>query len=237
MKESEDSVEKVLMFSGGMDSIVAWYYTGKPACVHVTGHSRYSFEELYAVTKFMERHEEMECEIVEMDWLADFEEEDATIPLRNAHFAMIGAHFADKVLIPCQLGEQNIPDRSPQFFTEVSSLLSYLQKRPVKVDPVFPNMTKQDMVKWYLDSGHNRAELWLSYSCFSGKTGRCGECSACFRTAVALDSCDILPERFFMKDIWKWEGIKDYIHKMDKGQYEEKRTKQTMSVLKKHGLV
>ena len=228
--------KKVLLFSGGMDSVVAWRYLGEPFCVHVTGHSRYSGAELDSACDFFYRNS-VQYASVDMTWLQRFEEPDATIPLRNAHFAMIGAHYGDKVYIPCQLGEQSIPDRSPAFFAEMTVVLTQLTGRTIVVSPVFPHMTKQDMLHWYLKKGFSLEDIHKAYSCFSDTGERCGSCAACFRTAIALDYCHVLPDNYFERDIWKWEGIQEYITKLQDGKYEPHRTRQTLNVLRKRGLV
>ena len=226
-------MSKVLLFSSGLDSFIAWHFLSKPPCLHITGHSRYSFHELVTIHGIRLHTPDMKLKIVDWrDWLKEFEEPDANIPLRNAHFAMVAAHFGNTVYMPCQRGEQEIPDRSPRFFNMISELISYLSGREVKVVPVFPDMTKQDMVSWYINQGLFKEELYHTYSCFSGEIVRCGECSACFRTAVALDYNNILPDKFFTKDIWSWEGITGYVERLKDEKYEQRRAEQTKQVLR-----
>lgn len=227
-------MSRVLLFSSGLDSRIAWEFLDKPKCIHITGHSRYSKYELEAVRNM----EIPNLDILDIgNWMRKYEEPDATIPMRNAYFCMIAANYGDEICLVCQLGEQSIPDRSNKFFREQSNLLSYLVGRHIEINPVFPNTSKQSMIKWYLEVGYDKKELYKTYSCFSEKVRRCAECASCFRTAVALDYNNILPNNFFAKDIWKWDGIKTYISKLNRGEYEELRTIQTIEVLKKRGIV
>jgi len=228
---------RILLLSSGIDSLCAFYTLNKPSCLHITSHSRYSAKELHSIYEFQERHLELSLEIVEMRCLRKFEEDDASIISRNSFFAHIGALYADIVYLVCQRGEQTIPDRSLRFFEDISALLSYLHGRPKLVDAVFTQDTKQDMVKKYLELGYPKEELLTTYSCESAEPGRCGQCKMCARTAIALDYCSILPEDFFVRDIWKWPDWQDYIRKMRNGLYEKRRTEQTLGVLSKRGLV
>jgi len=168
--------------------------------------------------------------------LRGFEEPDANIPSRNSFFAHVGALYADTVYLVCQRGEQTIPDRSPRFFEDISALLSYLHGWPKRVDPVFADTTKMDMVAWALSNGVPKEELLATYSCFSEEPGRCGRCKACLRTAVALDSSAILPNNFFNRDIWMWSGWKDYKTRIESGGMEERRAQQTREVMVRRGI-
>ena len=227
---------RILLFSSGIDSLVAWYFLDKPLCLHITSHSRYSDKELMCIYEHEDWHPELNVEIVELECLRKFEEADANIPSRNSFFAHIGALYADTIYLVCQRGEQTIPDRSPKFFEDISALLSYLHGRPKRVDTVFSEMTKQDMVAWALSKRVSKEELWSTYSCFSAEPGRCGRCKACLRTAVALDYNNILPDNFFNHDIWEWGGWQDYRVGIESGNMEERRALQMREVMVRRGI-
>ncbi len=223
----------ILLFSGGVDSTIAWFYLGKPRCLHITGHSRYSDKELNTVKKFRNRHPEMGLRKISMYWMRGLETEDAHIPNRNGYFVDAAAAYGDHIYLPCQKGEQSIPDRTPEFAADKSRYLSTQFERPITVDLVFSDWTKQDMTKWAKE--HDLIdEVLNSYSCFSVEEGQCGACAACFRMAVALDYNNILPTTFFKRDIWKWDGIQGYIKRLKSGDYEKTREEQTCQVLRKH---
>ena len=229
-------MSKVLLLSSGLDSLVAWYFLGKPNCLHVMGHSRYSWKELECILKFKDKHPETEVSIVGANWLSQFEEPDANIPARNLFFIDVASHFADEIYLVCQLGEMSIPDRNDKFFSDISKMLTFLYQKKKVVSPVFGNLTKMDMVKWALENGVPKEELLGAYSCFSGTGTRCGRCAACFRAAVALDYCSILPNNFFDENIWEAPIISEYIRRLKDGKYEQRRAEQTIQVLIKCGL-
>ena len=230
-------MKEVLCFSAGIDSLIAWRFLYKPFCLHVIGNTRYWFEEMEAVLRVRSAHPKMKLDINSQTWLRDFEEEDANIAARNLLFVDIAAHYGDKIYLVAQRGEQSIPDRSPEFFSRVSELLSFLYNKEKIVSPVFGDKTKADMVMEYLQRGFPPEELWSTYSCFTKGPGRCGRCKACFRTAWALDYANILPNDFFKEDVWKWDNWADYVERIGRGEIEERRAEQTMVVLKKRGIV
>ena len=172
----------------------------------------------------------------ELSWLQEFEESDANIVGRNGLFCFIAAYYGDTIYLPCQLGEQSIPDRNPASLEQLSNVLTIFFGRKKTIDIVFPTSTKQDLVKLYLDSGYPKDELLKCYSCESSKEGRCGSCKMCTRVAIALDYNNILPDNYFRNDIWKWEGWSEYISKIKAGKYEQRRSDQTTYVLQKRGL-
>ena len=228
---------RILLLSAGIDSFCSWYILNKPSCIHVTGHSRYSNQELETVIRLKEQHPEMELRIIYgQEWLQEFEEENANIDARNLLFVDIAAHYGDTIYLVCQRGEMSIPDRSPEFFEKMNELLTFLYGKHKRVWPVFVNETKADLVQKYLQKGFPVEELLQTYSCFSGERGRCGRCAACARTAWALDFNSILPDNFFNQDIWEWSGWNDYIRRIKNNEIEERRASQTKELLVRRGI-
>ena len=64
----------------------------------------------------------------------------------------------------------------------------------------------------------------------------CGACSACFRKWIALEAAGIESWQWFTKDIREWKGIKEYITRIKKGEYDIQRSQETQAVLEKYGL-
>src|SRR3990167_28853 len=155
----------ILLLSSGLDSLCAWYYLNKPECIHISGHSRYSGAELNYVHRFQARNPNVSLRIIyDQDWMREFEEPDANINARNLFFVDIAAHYADKIYLVCQLGEQSIPDRSVRFKHSIGELLSFLYGKRKEVSFVFDGMTKQDMVSWYIYQGYPAEDLFSCYS-------------------------------------------------------------------------
>jgi len=226
-----------LLLSGGVDSYVAYLYLGKPPCIYIDTGAKYSIRESAAVDELMFHNRDLGLKKNFSLDLREFEHPDANIPFRNLLLITIAAEYFDKIFIVCQRGEQSIPDRTNKFFEDASKLLSYLKGTKVEIVNVFADMTKQDIVAWYLTNSHDIDILKkYTWSCFDNKRGRCGECATCFRLWVALRYNNVDTTGWFMNDVRLWGGIPDYVRKMKAGEYELRRTEQTMQVLKKEGL-
>jgi len=167
--------------------------------------------------------------------LADWEEKDANIPLRNAFLVMIASKYDKDVALIVQQGEMNIPDRSLEFFNQFTSTLQLLWGEPATVFTPFFTMTKTDMVLWYLNRGFDKDLLISTRSCYSPGDNPCGNCAACFRRWVAFTNNDL--EEEYERPINKFDGLKKYVDKMRRGLYEEKRTDETLMALKKAGII
>ena len=231
-------MSEILLLSSGLDSFVSWHFLGKPPALHITGHSRYSKPELRYVLLMKQFHPEMNLRIIDIgSWLKEFEEPDANLVARNSLFCHIAAYYADTIFLPCQLGEQSIPDRNPENLRVLANTLSVFYGKPKEINIVFPNRTKQGIVKLYLEQGLSHKELTeITYSCMSGRSTRCGECGMCARTSIALEYNGIETKGLFKKNIWKWSGWGNYVNKLKKGEYEPTRTREWIEVLKKRGI-
>jgi 7-cyano-7-deazaguanine synthase in queuosine biosynthesis len=223
------------MFSGGLDSLIAWYYLGKPKVVHVSLGHRYAASELVTVTS-LAKQLDMDLVIDKRLSLGDYEAPDAYIPMRNLFLAMIGALYGDRVYMVFQYGEQSIPDRSPAFLEKATEMLSFLNGRKIIVDSTFLTMTKADMIKWYLNEYKGDPSiLSRTFSCYSDHLMMpCGACAACFRRWVAFE-LNCLPTKF-LNDITTWPGIKGYVDRIKAGKYDLIRAAEIETVLRRHGL-
>jgi 7-cyano-7-deazaguanine synthase in queuosine biosynthesis len=226
------------MFSGGLDSLIAWFYLGKPHCLYVDLGHKYAEKEKEHIYKLQEI---LPIDVIfdqRLD-LGDLEEKDAFIPLRNAFLALIGSYYADEVIIVCQKGELNLSDRDNRFRDLSSLYLEHLWGKEIKVTTPFSNMTKQDMVKWFLKQD-NFIKLNLldilksSRSCYNNHHKECGQCPACFRKWIALEANNIPCRDWFENDPSQWEGIQTYIKKFKLDQYDAERSEQSTNILRRY---
>jgi 7-cyano-7-deazaguanine synthase in queuosine biosynthesis len=197
---------RILLYSGGLDSLIAWYYLDKPQRMYVDLGTKYSSLEWLSITQYAPGLDESILYRIHMAW-GVYEKEDAWLPMRNLLLTMLAAaEGADKIYLVAQKGEQSIPDRSPDFFKQTSELLSFHNGRDIVVDPVFPHMDKSEMVKWYLDNGYDPRYLLNAFSCYS-KSSPCGQCSACWRKFIALMDNGVGCEHIFLNDIRAWGEV------------------------------
>lgn len=218
----------ILLFSGGLDSYIAWHYLRNPKTLYCAIGHRYQLQEIDAISTLIPNT------IIDGRLnLHDWEEEDANIPMRNAFFFMIASHYDDEICLVVQKGEMSIPDRSSKFFASFGSWLSWMRDKPIKIFTPFDEMTKTQMVEWYIGQGLNVSELLLTRSCFANYTSACGACAACFRRWVAFTNNGF--SEHYINDILEYDQIPVYIEKMNRLKYDELRTEETFNALRQAG--
>jgi len=231
-------MKDVLLFSAGMDSLIAYFYLNKPDMIYYRLGHRYEGKELRALTQ-IEDALKISIRRSTMFYLEKFEHADAHIPFRN-RLLVQGAAMefpdAEKIYLVAQKGEQSIPDRSPEFFNDMTNLISKEMERKVEVVNPFPHMTKTKMTEWYMQNVKDEKLLKMTVGCFASTDKHCGECGSCLRRSVALEANGIELDEM-EKDIRKWEGIKEYITKMKAGKYDAERTEETLKVFKDWGYI
>lgn len=234
-------MKEVLLFSGGPDSLIGWDYLNRqPDALYIKHNCNYEIKQLEAVSdikRYLPTHDAKKIKVTESTFdLSVFEKLDAEIPLRNMYFAMIAANMGyTKIYMVIQRGEQSIPDRSHDFARRLSHELSMQMDRKIEVIFMFDELTKQDMVKWYMKTIGDEVLLKKTVSCFHPTDTHCGACPACFRRWIAFEYNNI--HETHTNDITEWPGITYYEEKIINGKYEPKRTQQTMEVLRRFKLV
>lgn len=214
---------RILLYSGGLDSLIAWYYLDKPKALYVDLSHRYAFKELDCLSKLP-----IPYGVINTNW-GTFELPSAHIPARNLILGLYAAaEGGDIIYLVAQKGEQTVPDRTPTFFAETSKILSFHFEREIVFSNPFPHMTKTEMVRWYLDYDLPVDDLLKSVSCYSEQDGHCGKCSSCFRKFVSLTVNGIECRQIYSNDIVEW-GRQHYANKLE--QYPEYRQEDIRKVL------
>ena len=224
----------VLLYSGGVDSLIAWYYMREPATMYIDLGHKYAHSEKLAMNCLPPCPVMLESHYGEL-----FEEEDAHIAGRNFYLAMYAAACGNDVIwLVTQAGEQNVPDRTPEFYSKSSEALSMIFGRPIELRNVFPVLHKHEMVQWYVKSGHPVEHLRTAWSCYTPKflgldgfATECGVCSTCFRKYIALEYNDINTNGLFWGDIHQW-GLVNYVSRLN--EYSWQRVEAIAKVYLKH---
>jgi len=182
-------MKTMLLYSGGMDSYIAWHYLKKPETLYVDLGHVYRTNEIGAINNTIPSTKRIDCHII-----GKYEKPDAEIPMRNLFLAMFAAAEGfDKIWLIVQRDEMSIPDRSEEFFQDSSIMLSKLMGRSILVDSPFKSIDKTEMVAWYLKNVGDVGSLLLTVGCFYERIGHCGNCGACFRRFVAFKNNGIDP--------------------------------------------
>lgn len=201
----------ILCFSGGLDSMIAWYYLGKPKCIFFHC-SKYSETELNAVLRINPN-----TIISDALNLKTFEYGDnAYIPHRNILFAAIASNYSNNIVI-AGVKDDVVEDKNSQAFDLMSNTLTSTSKKTIYIDSPFWNFTKSEIVKWFIKYVPDAEELIkLSTSCYNGQRF-CGKCPSCFRKACSLNDNGIFYE--FTNN----KLIKQYHDAAIQGEYIESR--------------
>lgn len=128
--------------------------------------------------------------------LGDYEQEDGFVPQRNALLVTLAqaVYGADEIAL-CGVRGEFSRDKHPQFYRQMSKLLSYTAGKPVKVFSPFEKLTKSQALRAYLrvfGTGEDKSVvpevISHTVSCYSGEDKPCGQCASCFRRWVALEN-------------------------------------------------
>jgi 7-cyano-7-deazaguanine synthase in queuosine biosynthesis len=218
----------VVLFSGGIDSYIAWHYLGMPKTVYFDLNTPYSKKEIKVVKKLIPET------IIEkvIDFSTRQEGENAYIPYRNIHLAMLANKYSDNIVI-AGLKDDKVNDKNEKVFHELSSFMSDMMNRPILIHSPFWDMTKEQIVGWYLHRYRNSINnLMETISCYSSsKKNYCGRCPACFRKwcAFRANGIDDLP--FHNIDL-----MLEYKKKAEEAYYIPERNETILRELRRYGI-
>lgn len=213
--------QNILLFSGGIDSFVGYHYLKKVhkvenlKTVYFNLGTPYSQREIDVVKKLIP-----DTIIDNSLNVGDTQQGvNAYIPYRNMLIAMLCAKYGKKIWI-CGLKDDVVQDKSSQAFINMKNCLNSISKpgEEINIQSPFWEMTKADVVKWYLENVDSTGNSLLeTISCYDDKekTNYCGRCPSCFRRFNALKVNGLAI------DFYNQELLDDYIRRAD--FYEEER--------------
>lgn len=212
---------KVLLFSWGIDSYIAykWYEREWEEVIplYIDLWSKYAKKEREYIQKLLPQTKKVECIIPQK------EDINAFIPARNLLLATIALQYWDEIIM-WWLKDDNCEDKNELIFNEFSNILTKISRKQVKVISPFWNMTKNDIVKWYINQWFSKWELRKTISCYNWKH-YCWKCPSCFRKWVVFNNNGIA------LDFYNEELINSYKEKMESWKYDKKRAEITLKVI------
>lgn len=176
-----------LLFSGGADSVAAWFLLGRPNAVYVRIGHAYQDRELRTIDHQMRSDPRLNVKVLQGPDLGDLEQADGHIPHRNALLAAtVAAHGYERILLGALAGEAS-PDKQPRFMRALSQMLSTSESHRVVVEAPLRRYTKTGAIRRLL---REHPEAWpmlnASRSCYGNSDEPCLACQACFRRWVAF---------------------------------------------------
>jgi len=204
----------ILLFSGGIDSYVAWHFLNKPPTVYFNLHTPYSEKETKVVQKLIPTTRIETC----LNLGGRQVGEKAYIPYRNLYLALLANSYSDTIVI-AGLKDDMVDDKNIGVFALWSALMSEMMQRKIEVLSPFWKMTKEDVVRWYLGTySGDPNTLQQTISCYSEEdTNYCGKCPSCFRKWNALFNNGILI------GFWNKGLMDDYYEKAKSKHYIKER--------------
>ena len=209
----------VLLYSGGMDSLMIDYLLEPNVLLNISMHSAYDKRE---------RESFPDKEILYLDDvinLGRYERDDAIVPNRNAHLVLFASHYGETIWLGSVSGDRSF-DKDEIFYHHMETLLNHMwqaqhwtEERRFTVSSPFKDRTKTDLVEEYLEKGGQPQYLLDSYSCYEGEEQHCGQCKACFRKWVALENNTVEHNRdtYWKEAPWEAPWLEEILYQIIKG--------------------
>lgn len=211
-------MKRVKLISGGVDSyIMSQEYDG--INLYVDFGQSYAKEEIDALKNL-----DVEFDLITVDTKKSFDSQ-IYIPDRNLFLSCLAslAYNPDEILL-AGLRDDNCSDKTAAEFEIMSAVISrYAQKKVTLRSPYF-NQSKGEIITSYKG---NKNKLKDTFSCYYPKDGKpCGDCPACLRKAVALET-NFIDSGITLTD----RIIKEYLNKIH--TYDADRISRFFIYLKK----
>ena len=196
------SMKSVLLFSGGMDSLMLAHLLQPDGLLYISSGAGYSSREDQALAKLIEINAIDSTRLIrsaDVINLRSFERDDYIVPNRNIYYVTLASHFGERILLGALNGDRSC-DKDALFCERMSLLLNHVwQKqhwtdaRTFSIEIPYKKFTKTALVAEYLRAGGTADALLISYSCYTGREKPCGICKPCVRKYVALLNNMIIP--------------------------------------------
>jgi len=234
--------KSVLLFSGGMDSMMYNYLLKPDIILYIEHNNQYQHKEKLSISLLILKGLiDKEKLIIERTFdLGKFERDDVIIPNRNLYFITLAAHYGEVIYLGSMNGDRTL-DKSIEFYKLSKKLFDYLyqeqhwcEKRTFDIGSPFKKFTKTQLLDKYLNEGGDIGAILTSYSCYEGTDKPCGWCKACFRKWVALKNNrvpDNILKDYFEKDPAKAPWLNEILPLIKKGKWRGDEDKDILKAL------
>lgn len=177
-------MKKVLLYSGGMDSWLIDKLWKPDVKLFIDIGTPNNEEEIKRLPKDV---------IIKKIELAEFEDKDKNylLPLRNLFFVEMASYYGDEICLGAT-GSSTHYDKNETFAKLSEDVINYLYSeaydKKVKIVLPFRTMTKEEMLRKYIEQGGDIEKAWNeTFSCYNPVDGKmCGECSSCKKRIEAF---------------------------------------------------
>jgi 7-cyano-7-deazaguanine synthase in queuosine biosynthesis len=200
--------KSVLLYSGGLDSVLADYLFKPDLLLHVPTGAPYAARERDAVYALADKcYTTTSITILHGINLMGYQMPDtAVVPNRNAHLVLVASHYGDRIMLSSPRGDW-CRDKDVIFNRLMGVLLKHMwypsawsEGRTFTVSNPLEDGDKAYWVGKYLEAGGPVEALWLSYSCYTGNSQPCGVCDPCMQKRHALTVNGLTRQGYFAKD-------------------------------------
>lgn len=197
-------MSSVMLYSGGMDCLIASRLHPADKYLFIDYQGNYTDIDF----EYAKKTAPSQMLIDTTTNLGSMEDEHGIIEQRNLNFITIAARYGDEIMFSSPRGEHYYDQKKWFYFCA-----GLAAKR--KISNPIGNKTKAQLVKEFLEAGHDVELLKKSRSCYSNEDVQCGKCSACLKRYVAmtlngieeeyqnnpLDFVDRIRKRVRLKDV------------------------------------
>lgn len=211
--------KSVLLFSGGMDSIIFNKLLNPDILLYIPTKASYEQIETEKINQLRESGEIDSDKLIVCSGILDlqqFERDDAIVPNRNAFLLLIASMYGEELYLSSVNGDRSM-DKDFLFYDRMTLLLDHMwqkqhwtEKRKFFIKSPFKDKTKTELVNEFLLKGGISDTLIKSYSCYSGGEPVCGQCKPCFRKWVSLINNNIeIPSGYYINNPWEASWLKE----------------------------
>ena len=234
--------KSVLLFSGGMDSVMFDLLLKPDILLYIPTGSNYETIETEKIKQLAEDNIIDGDKLVIMDKtldLAPFERDDLIVPNRNAYLVLMASHFGETIYLGSVYGDRSF-DKDIKFYKLMEDLLNHMwseqhwtEQRVFDVSSPFKDTTKTQLIKEYVREGGNVQNILESYSCYRGTEQACGVCKPCVRKAVSLICNEVaIPDNYFEQHPMSAPWIEELLPQMVKGEYRGREDAEFIKAMK-----
>lgn len=201
--------KKVLLFSGGFDSILQEWLIKPDILLYVDMETSYSQRELEFL-KLLPNYYTERLKVKKVS-LGEYERENKYLPYRNLILGAVAMEYGQHVYFGFNQAD-NAPDKDEVFIRRITSLFRHLninckadmgwQNKKFSFSAPYAKYTKTEMVRLALQAGMPKELIQSNRSCYDSVSRKgCGVCDPCVRRAIALVNNGLYVEGLFDKEI------------------------------------